>query len=385
MKLYNSLTGKMENFSPLKKDEVSLYVCGITPYDATHLGHLKTYAIFDVLNRFLNFSGFKVNYIQNITDVDPPLFRRANETGISYEKIAKVETEKFVKNLDELNIIRPTKFVKVSEEMNEIILSIKDLISENYAYVSDNVYFDSGKIKDFGKLSKLNKIEMLENPTFVKTEINSKNKKNSLDFLLWRITDESPNWESPWGNGQPGWHIECSSIINSYFGKQIDIHGGGSDLIFPHHECEIVQSEILNENNLANYWVHVAPLNLNGEKMSKSMGNLIFVDDVLKKDSPEALRLYLASVHYRKPLEYNESKLERFEKLNEFLNRPKKISNEKGKINYHKKIISPLGDDLNTPIALNEFINYTDEINKRGFTSYEESENYSEIKSLFGI
>jgi len=391
MRIYNTLSGKLENFNSLKKEEISLYVCGITPYDSAHLGHIKTYSTFDILNRFLCLSGFKVNYIQNITDIDPPLFRRANEKKVSYKNLAESEIKKFKENLIALNILLPKKFVKVSENLDKIINSIEKLFSNNYAYLTDNVYFDSRKFSSFGELSKLNRHQMLENKTFIKTESNLKNKKDSLDFLLWRVTDEFPNWKSPWGNGQPGWHIECSTIINFSLGSQIDIHGGGDDLIFPHHECEIAQSRILNGNaSLANYWVHIAPLNIDGKKMSKSTGNLVFAKDILKNYSPEALRLYFASSHYRKSLEYSESKLKKFENLKDLIIKPKnlsygsKIRDENGKANY-KEIISALNDDLNTPLALEKLIDFAKKVEIEGFTNAEEKKMYLKMKWLFGI
>ncbi len=394
MKFYNSLSRKKEKFVPLKKNEVKMYVCGITPYDTTHLGHARTYFTFDILNRLLEYKTFKVKYIQNVTDVDKPLFKRSKRDGINWKILAEKYFNQFENDLNLLNIKPPMKFVKVSEEMGDIKEKISLLIERGNAFINANgeVYFRTETFQEFGKLSKYSYKKMYELAIQKMVGVKKTLNPNLLDFPLWELTNENPSWESPWGKGRPGWHIECSTIANKYLGDQIDIHGGGLDLIYPHHESEIAQSESLSEKRpFSNFWIHVAPLNYKGKKMSKSTGNLIFVKDILKKYSPQALRIYFANNHYRKSFEYDEQMLRGGEFLASFFKNVLEIPSKKGKeINFsslEKKVISSLEDDLDTPCALEHLANLAKEIksashNKNISTA---QNNFKKLTNLFGI
>lgn len=312
MMLYNSLTRKMQEFVPLQKNHVSIYVCGITPYDTTHLGHAFTYVWFDVLVRYLIFKGYKVTYTQNVTDIDDDILKRAKEKSKDWRQLGNFWTRRFLLDMSALNVLPPTNYVKATDGIGLMIDIIKVLLKKDYAYVRDgNVYYDVLRFKDFGLLSHFSNSQMLI--LFKERGGNPEDplKKHPLDFVLWqRSNSGEPSWESPWGFGRPGWHIECSALIHKYLGDQIDIHGGGLDLIFPHHESEIAQSEIYTgKKPYVGLWMHTKMVLYMGEKMSKSLGNLVMISDLRKKFSANAIRWVLLSHHYREPWEFEKKDL----------------------------------------------------------------------------
>ncbi|MBF8249607.1 MAG: cysteinyl-tRNA synthetase [Candidatus Levybacteria bacterium] len=363
LRLYNSLTKKKEQFVPLKLNEVSMYVCGITPYDTTHLGHAFTYISFDILVRILKYQGFKVNYTQNVTDIndrDNDILKRAREKNTTWEQLSDFWIKKFLQDMSSLNWIKPNNLIKASDNVTSMIRIIELLLINNIAYcVDSSVYLEILKIKDFGKLSKFTKEEMIKTSEEFGEDINNPDKKNPLDITLWRAFDRDqpshiPSFESPFGPGRPGWHIECSAMAISTLGEQIDVHGGGIDLIYPHHEAEIAQSEGATKKiPFSRFWIHNAPVSYNGKKMSKSLSNLIMISDLLKKYSPNSIRWYLISHHYRQPFEFFEKDLA---KSNfEFLQTEKYLRSEINSdpnAQLPNNLITALEDDLNTPLAL---------------------------------
>lgn len=364
LRLYNSLTKKKQIFKPLKQKEVSLYVCGITPYDTTHLGHAYTYICFDILVRFLQFQDYKVNYIQNVTDIndrDNDILKKAQEQNTSWQKLADYWTKKFLNDMETLNWTAPNNYLKASENIEFMINLIQKLIHNGYAYQKNaSVYFDITQKKDFGKLSEFTKEKMLEAAKNFDEDIENPDKKNPLDITLWKAESKNqpahiPSFESPLGQGRPGWHIECSAMSIYALGSQIDIHGGGIDLIYPHHEAEIAQSEGSTlKIPFSKFWMHVYPVAYLGQKMSKSLGNLIMVSDLLKKYSADIIRWYLISHHYRKGFEFIQRDIENskveFMKVLKYINdKPLSVSDNE---DYYNQFINALEDDLNTPLAL---------------------------------
>ena len=303
MYLYNTLTRKKELFAPLGANKVTMYVCGITPYDTTHLGHAFTYIFFDVLFRYLQFKGYKVIYTQNVTDIndrDNDILLQAKEQNIPWNQLADFWTQKFLTDMQSLNWIKPTHYLKASENISLMIRIIREIVAKKYGYIKNgSVYLDISKVKDFGKLSHLSHKEMLIKAKEFEEDLDNPNKKYPLDITLWRGSVQNqqahiPSFDSPFGGGRPGWHIECSVIAMASLGKQIDIHGGGSDLIYPHHESEIAQSETATDKiPFAKYFLHAGIVNYKSKKMSKSLGNVVLVSDLLKKYSPNAIRWML--------------------------------------------------------------------------------------------
>lgn len=359
MKLYNALTRKKENFIPLTDKEIKMYVCGITPYDTTHLGHAFTFIFYDVLTRFLIYKGYKVNYVQNVTDIDDDILRQSKKENKDWKELGEFWTNKFLEDMNFLNIQRPTHFVKATESINQMTDIISKLIKKGIAYeVSGNVYFKIGEFKEYGKLSRYNRNQMLLISKERGGDPNDPLKKNPLDFLLWqKAKEDEPSWESPFGKGRPGWHIECSSMVYKYLGEKIDIHGGGKDLIFPHHESEIAQIEsFTNKKPFVKYWLHTAMVMYEGEKMAKSLGNLIMIDDLKKKYSANAIRFLLLSNCYRLPWEYSEDQMIESEKKIEIISNALKIQTKKGlKLKcdgYFEAFLKNMEDDLNIKDAL---------------------------------
>ena len=317
-KLYDSLTNLKKEFKPLSFGKVSIYVCGITPYDTTHLGHTFTYVFFDTLVRYLKFKGYKVTYTQNVTDIDDDILKKAKELKTDWKKLGEKWTTRYLEDMKALNILPPTHYIKATEAIPEIIEIIRVLIQKGFASeINGNVYFEVSKFKNYGKLSKLTREEMIKISAERGANPNDPNKIDPLDFLLWQKSlEDEPFWNSPWGKGRPGWHIECSAMIYKTLGPQIDLHGGGYDLIYPHHESEIAQSEsFTNKLPFVKYWSHVAMLNYKGEKMYKSLGNLVMVRDLLKKYSPNAIRWILLSHHYRSEWDFEEGELQKAERV----------------------------------------------------------------------
>jgi cysteinyl-tRNA synthetase len=307
MQVYNTLTKKMEELKPRNDKKIVMYVCGLTPYDNAHIGHARTYIAFDVIKRYLKAKGYNVFHIQNITDVDDKIINRCRETGADPKKLTERLHNEALELFDRLAILRADVYPRVSEHINEIILLIQTLIEKGYAYETPTgVYFDVAKFSGYGKLSgqRLDEIR-----AGARVEIDE-TKANPIDFALWKkTTGEILEWISPWGAGRPGWHIECSAMAMKFGGETIDIHGGARDLIFPHHENEIAQSEAATGKQFCRYWLHTGFLTVNGEKMSKSLGNFITISNALSKFAPNAIRMFFLQTHYRSPVDYDEEKI----------------------------------------------------------------------------
>lgn len=368
MKLYNTLTRTKEEFVPIEEGKVKMYVCGPTVYNFFHIGNARPFIIFDTFRRYLEYRGYDVKYIQNFTDVDDKIIKRGNEEGITPEQVADKYIDEYFKDADGLGIKRATVHPRVTDNINEIIEFIKELEEKGYAYaVNGEVYFDTQKFEGYGKLSKQNQ-EDLE--AGARIEVNSQ-KRHPMDFVLWKPRKEGePGWESPWSVGRPGWHIECSVMSKRYLGDTIDIHAGGQDLAFPHHENEIAQSEARSGKTFSNYWIHNGYININNEKMSKSKGNFFTVRDIADKYDLEVVRFFMLSAHYRNPVNFSDemlsqsrSGLERLyntkEKL-EFTLSNLKVTDikedEKGlseELNsFREKFIAAMDDDINTADAI---------------------------------
>ncbi|HHB90263.1 MAG TPA: cysteine--tRNA ligase [Anaerolineae bacterium] len=306
LKVYNTLTRKKEVFEPLEPGVVRMYVCGPTVYADAHIGHAMSAVVFDIIRRYLEYKGYKVIHVMNFTDVDDKIINKARELGVDPFDLANHYIEKFLEQLDALNVKRPTVMPRVSGTIDEIIAMVQELIDKGYAYeVAGNVFFRVRKDEDYGKLSRRKLDEAMRGE---REKYAEELKEDPLDFALWKAQKfpDEPAWDSPWGKGRPGWHIECSAMVRKHLGPTIDIHGGGNDLIFPHHENEIAQSESCNDAPLAKYWLHNGMVVLSGEKMSKSLGNLVTIDDFLAKHDADVFRLLVLGSHYRKPLIYDE-------------------------------------------------------------------------------
>jgi cysteinyl-tRNA synthetase len=308
IKLYNTLTRQKETFKPLEEGKVKMYVCGPTVYNYIHIGNARPAIVYDTVRKYLEYRGYDVTYVSNFTDVDDKLIKAANELGEDVQTIADRFIEAYFEDVTALGCDRATAHPRVTESMDIIIDFIQALIEKGFAYEADgDVYYRTRVFKDYGKLSHQSIDELR-----VGARIDAGEKKqDSLDFALWKAAKEGEiSWESPWGEGRPGWHIECSAMVHDHFGDTIDIHAGGQDLTFPHHENEIAQSEALTEKTFANYWLHNGYININNEKMSKSLGNFVLVHDILKEHDAQVLRLFMLSVHYRHPINYSVDLLE---------------------------------------------------------------------------
>ena len=358
MKLYNSLSQQVETFQPRGKD-VSIYACGITPYDTTHLGHAFTYAAVDVLIRYLELRELKVNYIQNITDIDDDILRKAREVGLDWRSLGKQWTDHYIEDMLSLNIRPPDQFPRASEVIDEIVRAIRKLLDAGVAYQSGgSVYFSIAAWPDFGKLSQLPRDQMLPIANQRGNHPDDPNKRDPLDFVLWQAEQPGePSWPSPWGLGRPGWHIECSTMVRKYLGETIDIHAGGADLIFPHHECELAQMEaVVKDKPFVRLWMHTGMVRYQGEKMSKSLGNLVMVRELLKNYPPDALRVYLGLQHYRLPWVYSEDELKQAAETAEKLRQAAIAPSENG-IALKEELAwaaftTDMDNNLDTPAAL---------------------------------
>lgn len=311
MKLYNALSQQVEPFKPLG-DTVTIYVCGVTPYDTTHLGHAFTYVVFDTLIRYLEGTGQPVRYVQNVTDIDDDILRKAKEVGMDWRELGQRETDRFLADLASLNVRSPDVYPYATQEIDMILKMAEDLLDKGVAYERHgNVYYCVKSDPEFGKLSRYDYPTMLATANERGNFPDDPNKEDPLDFVLWQAGKPGePTWESPWGGGRPGWHIECSAMSMRYLGSTIDIHGGGADLLFPHHECEIAQSEKYSgESPFVRFWMHIAMVRMDGEKMSKSLGNMVFARDLLKSYVADDIRAYLLSHHYRTPFEWDADKM----------------------------------------------------------------------------
>ena len=317
MKLYNGLTNQVEQFEPLG-EAVTIYVCGITPYDTTHLGHAFTYASADLLIRYLEYKGYPVQYVQNVTDIDDDIMRKSKEAGEDWVSLGNRWTAHFIRDMINLNVRPPDAYPRATDVIPEIVDTVARLVESGVGYhVAGNVYFSIKAWEAFGKLSGLTYDEMLPIANERGNFPDDPHKRDPLDFVLWQAqVGDEPSWHSPWGQGRPGWHIECSTMAGKYLGKTIDIHSGGADLEFPHHECEIAQAEAVNaEHPFSRFWLHAAMVYHEGEKMSKSLGNLVMVRDLLQEWTPDALRLYLGSYRYRESWSHDETRLTEMARL----------------------------------------------------------------------
>ena len=393
MIIYNTLTKKKEEFKPIDPPNVKMYVCGPTVYDYFHIGNARSFVMADIIRRYLIYKGYKVTFAMNLTDVDDKIIKKSNEQKKNASEVAEHYINSFFEDADKLKIKRADIYPKATAHINDILLMIKKLEEKGFAYnVNGNVFYDVSKFKGYGKLSG-KKIDELESGARI--EINEE-KKNPLDFSLWKKAKEGePYWESPWGNGRPGWHIECSAMSCKHFGDNFDIHAGGNDLIFPHHENEIAQSEGANGRKFVNYWIHFGFLNINEEKMSKSLGNFFTARDVLQKYSAEALRLLYAQAHYGGPLNFTEELLVGAQRgLEKLINLAGKIEQEiissGGNDNpefdfnkFYRAFEESMDDDFNTPQAVAVIFDFTKEVNrviaeKENFSK----EFYSDVKNF---
>ena len=378
MRFYNTMSNKIEEFETIEKGKVKMYVCGPTVYNYIHLGNARPIIVFDTLARYFKYRGYDVTYIQNFTDVDDKIIKRANEEGISVKEVTEKYIKGFFEDIEPLNISDDIVRPKVTENMPEIIEIIKKLINEGFAYEKDgNVFFEVKKFEEYGNLSN-QKIDELE--IGARVDI-MEEKNNPLDFALWKRKKEGePYWDSPWGQGRPGWHIECSAMAKKYLGDTFDIHGGGQDLVFPHHENEIAQSRCAYHGNFANYWLHNGFIQVNGDKMSKSLGNFFLLREILGKFPGNVVRLFILGTHYRKPINFSMDNMEDSRKtlkniitsMNNFLEIIGKFSDKgshegevsdntgnnstnefKEKVNeLDKKFMEAMDEDMNTPQAL---------------------------------
>ena len=344
--LSNNLTNKKEKFIPQDKNNVKMYVCGPTVYDDPHIGNARPVVVFDILFKILKKKYPNVTYVRNITDVDDKIIKSAKENKISILDLTKKITQNFNKDCIYLNCEKPNHEPKATEHISEMIEMISELIKKGFAYENKNhVYFEVKKFKDYGQLSNKKLDELVAGS---RIEV-SDNKKNPEDFVLWKPSEtDEPSWDSPWGKGRPGWHLECSAMSKKYLGKEFDIHGGGVDLLFPHHENEIAQSRCANDSKVfANYWLHNAFITMSNEKMAKSQGNILKIKDFRNNKSGQVLRLALMSAHYRQPLDWNDKLLEDCENtISKWYN---VYSNNETNIKISDQILKPLFDDLNTP------------------------------------
>ena len=393
LKLYNTLTRKKEEFKPIRDKKVNLFVCGITPYDYAHIGHAKTYVQFDIIVKYLRYSGYKVFYLQNVTDLDDKIIQRAAEKKIMPIDLARNFEKEYYADMKALGVDSVDKYARATDNIKVIINQIETLMKKECAYVieNDGVYFNLGKFPEYGKLSGRKSEEAEDAVTRIDE---SKKKINKGDFCLWKKSKENePEWKDPWFNGgRPGWHIEDTAIAEKVFGPQYDIHGGARDLIFPHHEAEIALMESASgKKPFVKYWLHTGFLNVKGQKMAKSLGNFITIKDALKKYDLKALRFFYLSAHYRSPIDFSEELLEQaknsLERLNDFVRKVKdsKEKDDQKLIDSTKKeFLNHMDDDFDTPKALAVIFNFVKDVNKKcgGKKSYE---LMAEIDKIFNV
>jgi len=389
MKVFNTLTGQKEDFHP-RSEVVTMYVCGITAYDECHIGHAMTYIIFDVIKRYLKFRGYKVKHVQNFTDVDDKIIERANQLGTPPAELAGKYSDQYFANMDALNVERADIYPRATEEIPKIIEIIQGLLAKGYAYESKgSVYFRVRNFPDYGKLSHRKLAEMIPKDSYCERD-----KEYPLDFALWKASKPGePFWDSHWGKGRPGWHIECSAMALKYLGDTIDIHGGGQDLVFPHHENEIAQSEsFTRETPFVRYWLHNGLMQLDKQKMSKSAGNLVCVEDILDRFSSDALRLFVLSSHYRGPLAYSEEALDANERGVERL---RSALSQKGNEDQgtaaldteplKRKFVESMDNDFDTPQAIAVLFELAKEINRGAEQGVNIAEAQNTLLELAGI
>jgi len=381
MRIYNTLSGRKEDFIPMTPGKVKMYVCGVTVYDYCHIGHARSAIVFDVIRRYIRYKGFEMTFIKNFTDIDDKIINRSRQEGIPWDAISRKYTEEYYRDMDALGVERADVEPKATEHIKEMISIIQGLIKRGYAYeVEGDVYFEVDRLPEYGKLSKRDKEEMIAG---ARVEIDER-KKNPMDFALWKSSKEGePSWDSPWGAGRPGWHIECSAMSIKFLGESFDIHGGGADLIFPHHENEIAQSESFTGKPFARYWIHNGFITIDKEKMSKSLGNFFTIREILDKFDAEVVRLFLLSTHYRSPIEFSdeqlreaESSLERYYstilRIHDFLGKDDagrgSLNDEKRfeerVLQFRERFKEAMDDDFNTALALGHIFEFIRDANR---------------------
>lgn len=372
MKLYSTLSRNLEELSS-QDNTVRMYVCGVTVYDSSHIGHARTVIVFDVLRRYLLSKGYKVVFVQNFTDVDDKIINRAKQEGKRADEISAKYIDSYFQDFGNLNVMRADHHPKATEHIKEMIDLISGLVAGGHAYLTLNgVYFRVKSFPSYGKLSK-KPVEELEAGARIEVD---QTKEDPMDFALWKFSSEPPVWDSPWGKGRPGWHIECSAMAIKYLGNTLEIHGGGHDLVFPHHENEIAQSESFTGQQFAKIWMHSGMVTINSEKMSKSLGNIVTIEQALKLWGMNTLRLYCMSVHYAKPLDYTEELLkesaQRWRQIENCIYELRNAAGQGGDVDAVKKLNEDLltsfdramDDDMNTSLALTEFMKFVTRLNQ---------------------
>lgn len=374
--IQNTLSGKKEEFKPINPPHVSMYVCGPTVYDYFHIGNARSFLISDMIRRYLEYKGYNVKFVMNLTDVDDKIIHKSKKENRSFSQVADTFTQAFFEDIEKLKVKPATLYPKATGHISEIITLISNLIDNGFAYnIDGNVFYNVARFKDYGKLSG-KKTDELE--VGARIEINNE-KLNPLDFALWKkAKEDEPSWNSPWGKGRPGWHIECSAMSCKHLGDTFDIHAGGSDLIFPHHENEIAQSEAATGKPFVNYWMHFGFLNINEEKMSKSLGNFFTARDILAKYPAEAIRMFLFQTHYASPLNFSEEAIQAAQKgLEKFTNLVDKINSELSAPSqaapmtdfdfptFYSAFESTMDDDFNSPKAIAVLFDFIKEVNRK--------------------
>jgi len=390
MRLYNTLSRSVEELV-VEDNTVNMYVCGITPYAPSHLGHAMCAVVFDVIRRYLEYKGYKVTFIQNFTDIDDKMIIAAHDEGIKVSELAERNIQAYLSELDRLNVLEASEYPRATEEIDSIIQVITDLIGKGYAYeISGDVYFRVKQDEDYGKLSRRNIDDLLAG---ARLEI-EETKENPADFALWKSQKpREPAWDSPWGPGRPGWHIECTAMSLTYLNNKIDIHGGGQDLVFPHHENEIAQSESYTGiEPFARYWMHNGTLGYGEEKMSKSLGNVFSIGEALKVFSPDAIRMFFLSSHYRTPLVFSSESVKGQQRAIERLKSAVTSNSGEGEVlktsSYREKFEAAMDEDFNTPIAFSVIFDLARDINREssnGLNVASAQDLLSELVKVLGI
>lgn len=388
MQLYDTMTRQIE---PLVfPDNVArMYVCGITPYDTSHLGHARVAVVYDTLRRYLESRDVAVRYVQNITDIDDPLFERARRDNVPWNELGQQQTERYLEALRALNVQMPDHLVRVSDVIADMLPVIEHLVASEYAYVRNGaVLYRAASFPNFGAIAHADAAELLVMANEMGNDPHDPRKIDPLDFLLWQPSaPDEPAWNSPWGPGRPGWHIECSTIATKFLGPHIDIHGGGEDLIMPHHACEIAQAEPVTGAPFVRYWMHTGLVEMNGTKMSKSLGNMVFVNDLLASYQPAAVRLAVLSYHYRAPFEYADADLQRAAARLAIIERA--LAHE-GSANgddasWRTQFFNALADDFNTPAALNVLVAYADVLQRAGSSSLATASTHHTLRDMCAV
>ena len=380
IRVYNTMSGEKEDFTPIVPKKVGMYVCGITAYDVCHLGHARSAIVFDIIKRYLRHRGFTVIHVRNITDIDDKIIARANKEGVSTEEIAKKYTEEYYRDMERLGVSRADIEPNATDHIKEMLETVQGLIDKGYAYnVEGDIYFEINKFPDYGKLSKKNMEGLMAG---ARVDVDAR-KRSPLDFALWKSSKEGePWWESPWGKGRPGWHIECTAMSNRYLGESFEIHGGGADLIFPHHENELAQSEAYSGKPFVKYWIHNGFITVDKEKMSKSLGNFFTIKEILDRYDPEVVRCFLLSTHYRSPIEFSDKQLNESEisidryystflRVSDFLETIGEKEKAEGLEEFDNtlssftgKFRSAMDDDFNSALASGHIFELLKELNK---------------------